>query len=216
MYLTSTPSPTSPQGTLTPTPTPKVSCSCWSLTVDGNPDLGDVKKGQTLKFIARAYVPKAEPAYVKEMVYYLFKDGKQVAQSPAQSAIYIGDEVVGAREVKIYQTWWTYTVDNVSGAEGLYHLELGISCAWEQTLRVRGSFTKAQGPGYAQSQKTTSLFLKEKTTGGSLLEAIRNYLRTFTGFLSFSPRTIKLQSFPPKLPLPPTKGCTDLYFRVTQ
>lgn len=206
-----TATPTLPPGapTYTPTPTPEeeVSCACWLLAPEGDTDLSDVKKGQTLSFVAEAYVPASEPAHVKEMIYYLDKEGTPVAQSPIKSAVFDREEVIDGESVKIYKTNWSYTVPDSDDAEGLYHLNLEINCAWDVALQVKSFAVRAEELTPTPTPRPPSFWDLLKRLFGSVVQ-----------FLSPGGATLKLGTFEPKVvpTLPPGAECTELWFQVVE
>lgn len=195
------PTSTPPPGAPTPTPEEEVRCSCWLLAAEGDPDLNDVKRGQTLNFVAEAYVSKEDPAYVKDMVYVLDREGSEAARSARRPAVLNREENIGGLIVKIYRTNWSYTVPDQEGVEGLYHLNLTIHCDTEESLNVKGAIVHAQETPIP-------------TPTPSFWDLIRKLFGAIVGFISPEGPTLKLGTFEPKLPLPTTKGCTELYFRV--
>jgi len=140
------PSGPTPTPTPTPTPEPPASCACYLLTSD-HPNLTAVKRGETLNFMAEAYVDTPETAKVKEMGFYLYQvdpeslekiaeiansrliacDG--VAQPDGSVCDFKSSDIIGGADV--YEAQWTYMIKDTDPL-GLYRLELTINCAWKE------------------------------------------------------------------------------------
>jgi len=147
---TSTPTPTAtptPTPTITPSPTPTpeppASCSCYSITSDSK-DPTVVKKEESLKFTAEAYVDTPATAKIDTMGFVLYQvenaedEGNEIANSNliicngvprADGAVCGFDRSEGGKD--IYQAQWSYTIKETDPL-GLYRLELIINCAWKQ------------------------------------------------------------------------------------
>ncbi|MBM3209318.1 hypothetical protein FJZ40_03440 [Candidatus Shapirobacteria bacterium] len=232
---TSTPVPTAtPTVVPTPTPTrePPASCSCWLLATEGNPNLANVKKGQTLNFIAKAYVTTPATAKVLGMKFFLQRPSQTEIVSDTIPAYFEGSETINGVKSDVYRSTWSYLVKQTDN-EGLYHLNIQIFCGWKEG-RAQGEQLAFGKPRVLGAFPTP---IPEKTGLASLIERILSLfgrksevpvqtqgfplsLPTVTPEPTFpiiarptGRRTLQLGTFLPA-PTLPAGGCTDLYFQV--
>ena len=218
---TATPTPTStpvPTATLIPTatPTPReppATCACWLLSAEGNSDLADVKKGDTLNFIAEAYVSTPETAEVIDMAFVLEHEDEEIGHSGTVPAQFNRSEVIGGVNTDVYRSTWSYRVPSTGDVEGLYYLKLIIHCGWKEG--------EGQGiPLASRTSQTLKVLGETETKSGfaSLIERILSLFGLRKQEVVIRPegkKTLQLGTFKP-VPTLPAGGCTDLYFQVRE
>jgi len=213
---TSSPAPTAtPVPTATPTRTPPASCACWLLATEGNPDLSQVSKGQTLNFIAEAHTSTPATAEVREMVFVLEHNGSEIANSGTIPAYFNRSEIIGGVNTDVYQSTWSYQVPNTDTAKGLYYLKIIINCGWKESS-VQENFG-VLGQAVAPTDKLTPTPKKAGFGFGSLIQRVLELLglREKNGGNVQNGKSLQLGTFG-LVPTLPAGGCTDLYFQVTE
>jgi hypothetical protein len=228
-----TPTPTAtPVPTATPTREPPASCSCWRLAAEGNPNLTNAKRGDTLNFIAKAYVSTPETAKVLGMKFFLQRPGQTEIASDTIPAYFEGSETIGGVKSDVYRSTWSYTVKQTDN-EGLYHLNIQIFCGWKEGKAAGEQLAFKRSPILGTSSSPAL-----KKTG---LSALIDRILAFFGLRK--EESVQIQGLPTSTPTPPPSeafptvlhpsgakslqlgtfkpaptlpagGCTDLYFQV--
>lgn len=178
-----------------------------------------------------------ETAKVLDMVFVLFNNGQKVTESPPITATLARSQIIDGKLVDVYKASWSYYVPSTA-ATGIYRLELEIHCAWKENyFETRELLRQSLVKGAADNLPSPTPVKDE----GGFSSLIRNFL-AFLGFgvkptsittqtmptptptIPFAPlfvtvvaprgKTIQLGTFFPAV-LPVAKGCTELYFQVT-
>ena len=215
---TITPTPTVTP-TLTPTPTPEVppSCACYLLTSD-HKNLTAVKRGDTLNFIAEAYVSTPETAKVLNMVFVLTHEetGSEIANSGEIPAQFKESTVIGGEDVDVYQSRWSYQV-KLGEPAGLYHLNLIINCGWKEEAQADVFETSLAREFYLKLRQA-QLSPTPTPPSNPFLGLLKRLFGTIVSFVSPQAPTLKLGRFEPKAvpTLPPKAECAELWFQAVE
>lgn len=222
---TATPLPTStptPVPTATPTREPPASCACWSLEAEGKPNLGNVKRGQLLTFLAEAYVSTPQTAKVLDMVFVLQRPGLNPVESGPMPAYFNRSQIINGVNTDVYRSSWAYRVQ-ATDPEGLYHLELIIHCGWKEGAMLPGQLVGQGQP--VQFRVLGQTIPTPTSTPAQTPSAFQRWLNSLLEFLGLrrpeaarvvepgGAETLKLGTFYPT-PVLPEGECVDLYFYV--
>lgn len=200
-------------------PSQPTACDCHLLTAD-HPDLGWVKKGESLSFIAEATVSGSGSPTV-QMGFAIDYDDQPLANSGSISANY--SRPADEEGVDIYQALWSWAVP-ADAETGLYHLKLTIDCERAAASFLESHQISAISSPSGRQESRLALLVQRflHLLGLKSQEAARTKaVPTLGPDVPFQPpfpvvvrptgkKTLQLGTFLP------ARGCWDIYFQVVE